>query len=381
MTLDEQTGNQLTTALSPVVVAFDAAPLLSARTGVGEAVDMMQRHLALRDDVEMRPYVCSFRGQLQPGMKRLPIPAAVGQMLWSRVGWPRMDHWLHDAHVVHGTNYVVPPSRAAQVVTVYDCWFLREPDQASPAVARAGEVLRAAVQRGATVHASSQATGNAVRELLHTNRVEVIGLGPLPRPVINPADMHSPSPELLSKPFILALGTLERRKNLTAMVRAFAQLSGTNKDLHLVLAGADGDDVPAIEHAIQGLDSSQRSRIIRPGRVTEKEKAWLLYHAMVLGYPSLDEGFGFPLLEAMRYRLPIVASNAGSIPEVAGAAARLVAPDDIDALASELQTVVDDASLRDQLICAGQQQLALFSWDHTAEQLACLYQRLAQEHS
>ena len=109
----------------------------------------------------MLPYVLSFRSRPTPPTRRLPLPAAVAHELWSRLDGPRLDRWLGDAEVVHGTNYVVPPTRRPAVVSVYDCWFLTHPAQAAPAVRRAGEVLRRRVRAGATVHASSHADGGA----------------------------------------------------------------------------------------------------------------------------------------------------------------------------------------------------------------------------
>ena len=109
-------------------------------------------------------------------------------------------------------------------------------------------------------------------------------------------------------------------------------------------------------------------------------KRWLLANATVLAYPSLDEGFGFPLLEAMQHDVPIVASTAGSIPEVAGDAAELVAADDVEALAAALQHVVTDSARRTQLVAAGHARVAALSWDNTAAQLAQLYRRVHEEN-
>ncbi|HRE03736.1 MAG TPA: glycosyltransferase, partial [Ilumatobacteraceae bacterium] len=229
--------------------------------------------------------------------------------------------------VLHGTNYVVPPSRLPRVVTVYDCWFLRHPELADPAVHRAGLVLRRAVRTGATVHATSHATAAAVRDLLATDAVEVIPLAAPPtRPVaVAPTMDDAPAiaGRLATRPYVLALGTIERRKNLPTLIAAFGRMDSAGSPL-LVIAGADGDDRAAVDAAIGQLDASARERVVLTGRIDDATKQWLLAHARVLAYPSLDEGFGFPLLEAMAADVPIVASTAGSIPEVAADAAVLV---------------------------------------------------------
>ena len=288
-----------------------------------------------------------------------------------------MDRFLRPAEVIHGTNYTVPPSRLPRVVTVYDCWFLRHPDQASAHVTRAGQVLRRAVNTGAVVHACSTATADAVRELLHTSRVEVIPFAALPSHT--EPSTTSPVAELQGVPYVLALGTLERRKNLSSLVTAFGHVAAHQPDLRLVLAGSDGDDRAAVNTAIDTLQPSARKRVLLTGRIDEAAKEWLLHNAMVLAYPSLDEGFGFPLLEAMRHDVPVVASDAGSIPEVAADAALLVPARDVSALADALSTATTDPSIRDALVRAGRRRLDHYSWQRSASLLAALYQRMASE--
>lgn len=371
--MDDPTAN--------LTVAIDAGPLLGPITGIGAAVGEMIHALEARGDVTLRPYALSFRGTLLPGMTRLPLPAAIAQHLWSRVPWPRLDHWFRPAQVVHGTNYAMGPSRLPRVVTVYDCWFLHNRSDASPVVARAGAVLRRAVASGATVHASSHATAATVRDVLSTDRVEVIHLAPLPRPPTSAVAGRAPIAELDSVPFVLALGTLERRKNLPRLIIGFAEIAGAHPSLRLVLAGADGDDRPAIDAAMDVLPATIRTRVVRTGRIDAGTKDWLLSHASVLAYPSLDEGFGFPLLEAMQYDVPVVASSRGSIPEVAGDAAVLVDPLDASAIAGALERTIADDTLRAGLVAAGREQLTVFSWDNTARDLAALYHRLVGEGS
>ena len=357
-----------------VRVAFDAGPLAGVRTGVGQAVAAVRDALGRRTDVHLEEYVVSFRAQLTAGERRLPLPAALAHRLWRRTDHPRVDRWLPGVEVIHGTNYVVPPSRRPRLVSVYDCWFLRNPEAAHPDVRRAGDVLRRAVQAGAAVHTSSQATADALVELLGAADVTVIPLGPLP---VLSAPAVSPIAELDGRPYVLAIGTLERRKNLPTLVEAFARMATDQPDVVLVIAGADGDDRPAIDAAIDRIGPQLAERVLLTGRVDAPTRAWLLRHARVLAYPSLDEGFGFPLLDAMQLRIPVVASDAGSIPEVAGGAALLSPPRDVDALAANLSTAVASEEIRAGLIAAGDTRWHDFSWDLCAEQLTALYRRLA----
>jgi glycosyltransferase involved in cell wall biosynthesis len=363
-------------ATERVAVALDGGPLLGAITGIGAAVQQIVTALGERDDLSLSTYALSFRGQLPPGMTRLPLPALVAHRLWAHADHPRLDRWLRPAQVVHGTNYVVPPSALPRLVSVYDCWFLRNTEHASGDVARAGRVLRRAVAGGAMVHASSHATARAVREILGAERVEVIPLAALP---VVGSGRSTPIAELRDAPFIVSIGTLERRKNIPRLVRAFGAIAPAHQSLRLVLAGADGDDRRDIDTAIDELPNGTSARIVRTGRIDDDVKCWLLTHARMLAYASLDEGFGFPLLEAMQHDLPVVASTRGSIPEVAGDAAILVDADDTDALAHALETVLTDESTRQRLVQNGRARVAAFSWADTADQLAGLYHRLAQE--
>jgi glycosyltransferase involved in cell wall biosynthesis len=178
---------------------------------------------------------------------------------------------------------------------------------------------------------------------------------------------------------VVAIGTLERRKNLPLLVEAFGLLADTNRDVLLVLAGADGDDRQAINARIDQLDSATSRRVIITGRIDEPTRAWLLHHATVLAYPSLDEGFGFPLLDAMQVGLPIVASDRGSIPEVCADAGLLSDATDAVALASNLALAAFDDSVRTRLTSAGTNQLRRYSWDRCAEELSQLYRTLADE--
>jgi len=358
-------------------VGFDIGPLFGERTGIGFAVDALRTALLesgpQHDRVELQDYLVSFRAHPGPGVRRLPLPAALAHRLWAKVDWPLADQWLGDVSVVHGTNYVVPPTKLPRLVSVYDCWFLRNPRDAQPAVIRAGQVLRRAVATGAVVHTSSHASAEAVRELMPGAPVVTVHLGALPLP---PPPTRAPIRDLDGAPFVLAVGKLERRKNLPTLIRAFGELATALPDLHLVLAGSNGDDRPAIDAAVDALGLAAR-RVSFTGRIEDDVRSWLLHHASVLAYPSLDEGFGFPLLDAMQARVPIVASNAGSIPEVSGDAALLSAPHDTMALASNLRTALTNSAVRTRLIKHGDARWHEFTWQRCAAELTTVYERVA----
>lgn len=361
-----------------VRVAFDVGPLHGHRTGIGVAVGEAFHALTNATEparIEVQPYLLSLRSRPAAGVRKLPLPAAVAHRWWAHAA-PPMDRLLGRPDVVHGTNYVVPPTSCPQLVSVYDCWFLDYPDDATLDVQRAAAVLRRSVDHGAHVVSCSEATSKRVRALLDTDRVTTVLLG---LPDFGTADGTWPE-ELAAHdghPFVLSLGTVERRKNIPTLIASFARLAGEHRTVRLVLAGAPGNDQRAVDAAIAALAPAARNRVIQLGRVGNRLKGQLLSNATVLAYVSLDEGFGFPLLEAQHVGVPIVASTAGSIPEVAGAAALLSSPTDVDAIAANLHLALTSDAVRTKLTVQAERNLERFSWASTARQLTDLYLCLA----
>jgi len=355
-------------------VAIDVGPTHGRRTGIGNAVAWTIDALTERDDLELRRYVTSARARVRAPERRLPLPAAAALRLWTHRSAP-MDRWLGHPDLVHGTNYVVPPARCPRVVSVYDCWFLEHPEDADPDVLRAAAVLRRSVADGAHVVTSSDATTRRVRELLDTDRVRTVLLGPPPAPVVAPpTDTPAGLPQL--NDFVLALGTIERRKNLPTLVDAFGRLAREHATVRLVIAGSAGNDVAAVDRAIARLSPEIAERVVRTGIVDDATKRWLLANARALAYPSLDEGFGFPILEAQQVGTPVVASTAGSIPQIAGAAALLSPARDVEALAANLYWIVDNDEMHAKLVRRGLANVERFSWASTASRYHAMYKEI-----
>jgi glycosyltransferase involved in cell wall biosynthesis len=359
-------------------VAIDVGPTHGRRTGIGNAVAWTIDALAERDGLELQPYVTSARAKRRPSQRRIPMPAAVALRAWARPSAP-MDRWLGRPDVVHGTNYVVPPVRCPRVVSVYDCWFLDHPEDAAPDVIRAAAVLRRAVSDGAHVVTSSDATSRRVRELLDTDRVRTVLLGPPPTTDDDGPPDTPPTGLPDVSDFLLALGTMERRKNMPTLVDAFGRVAREHPTIRLVIAGAPGNDVAAVDRAIARLAPEIAERVIRTGTVDAATKRWLLANARALAYPSLDEGFGFPILEAQQAGTPVVASTAGSIPQIAGAAALLSPARDVEALAANLYWVVTNDEMHAKLVRRGTANVARFSWTTTAERYHSMYREVAED--
>ena len=313
-----------------------------------------------------------FRARLPAGVRpgrRIPIPAGALLRTWARLDHPAVEWWTGPVEVVHGTNFVVPPSRkAARLVTVHDLTPLRFPELCSPSSLRYPGLIRRAVDEGASIHTVSQAMADDVMDHfpVGADRVHVIhnGLTPLEHP--RRRDAAEP-------PYILAIGTVEPRKGLPGLVAAFDRIAGAIPDVHLKIAGPPGWGEDALAAAIRV--ARHAGRIHRTGWTDDRSS--LIAHARLLAYPSLYEGFGLPPLEAMSLGVPVVATTAGAIPEVVGDAAVLVAPRDVPALSEALLLVARDAPTREALIAAGTQRVRRFSWETAGQQLALLYRTLA----
>jgi glycosyltransferase involved in cell wall biosynthesis len=326
--------------------------------------------LAARPDVDLVKFAMTVRGRAELGL-RWPMPAGLLHRVWPRAAVFPVEWWTGPVDVVHGTNFVVPPSRrrrAATVVTVYDLTALRFPELCSPASLRYPDLVRAAVARGAWVHVLATAIGEEVVERLGVpaERVRVVASGL--DPVVG-GDASRGRALAGAERYVLALGTVEPRKDLPSLVRAFDRLAATRPELRLVVAGPDGWGTGAF--AAAAALARHGSRVDRLGWVDAAARADLLAGAGVLAVPSVYEGFGYPALEAMSVGTPVVATAVGSLPEVMGDAGVLVPPGDVDALAEGLAGVLDgDASA---FRSKGMANAARFSWSACVGGLVELY--------
>jgi glycosyltransferase involved in cell wall biosynthesis len=365
-----------------ITVAVDSGPLHGSMTGVGRAVEGILEELATRPlEINVIPYLVSRRAPLRPGTRRLPYPAALAMRVWAHWDHPLVDRLIRPAFVIHGTNYVVPPAHVPRVVSVYDTWALRNPDACSAVVNRAMAVLRRNIRTGAIVHASSHATADDVREIFPSADVRVVHLGS-PRPLsMDPSTTQARDrilPPLIGSdsPYVLSVGTIERRKNFPRLVDAFTRTEMARSGMRLVIAGSPGDDIESVRATIDTLTPSQKTSVLLLGRVSDSSLHVLYEHAEMLAYPSLDEGFGFPILEAMSHGIPVLGSNRGSIPEIADTAAVLVDPFDVDAISDAVDRLAVDSSLREFLRAKGFERCRYFTWKRTADELIDLYSSL-----
>jgi glycosyltransferase involved in cell wall biosynthesis len=367
-----------------VRVAYDVTSLLDNRTGVGAFAGEVLTRIAEHDDLDIVGFSVSWRGRGAEIEARLParVRPARGPMaaqplrqLWRRTDWPPIDWWTGNVDLVHGPNFVVPPARGAtvQLATVHDLTCVRYPELCTRDTLQYPDLIRRALRRGAHVHAVSEFVAGEVMEVfgVDADRVHVVANG---IDSVHHGDAGAGRARVAADRYVLAVGTVEPRKDFPLLVEAFDMLAADDADLHLVVAGQDGWGAQAFTAAVER--AKHRDRIVRPGWVDDRARDDLLAGAAVFAYPSVYEGFGLSPLEAMAAGTPVVATSAGALPEVLGDGARLVAPGSAADLAAGLHAVMTDSDEHSRLVAAGRARAAQYSWDACADGVATLYQAL-----
>ena len=342
----------------------------------GTAVAAIEVARAMRDerpDVELRGV--AGRHDTAPAPRWAPpcevhaLPLAGGLLYESvlRVGRPRVERATGVVDVAHSTTLIPLPSRAPAVVTIHDLAFLRHPEFFTP---RGNDVFRRALavvrRRAALVLCSSAATmRDCVDAGIPAERCRVVQLGARRLGAAPTAAAPRRGDDLLF------VGTLEPRKNLGRLLAALDRLGPSGPRLRV--AGAPGWGSP-----LDGLDDAVRRRVAPRvewlGEVSEARLAELYDGAAAVCAPSIMEGFGLPILEAMAHGAPVVTSRGSSTEEVAGGAAVLVDPLDVDAIAAG---IADALGRRDELARAGLARAASLTWSRTAARTAAVYDEVA----
>ena len=287
------------------------------------------------------------------------------------------------ARVVHGPANALPLVSVGlpEVVTIHDLAIYDHPEWFPSGQWFATRVVvPQSVRRAGVIICPSEATKRATMRLfgVDAERCRVIPHGvetEFALPASPSVKAEVKARYALPDRFLLQLGTVQPRKNYVTSLRALARIP-LQQRIPLIVAGAFGWKYDAVVDAVRELDLRDWVRFVGYAGMPDLPALYQL--TQVVLFPSLDEGFGLPLLEAFAAGTPVVASNAGAIPEVAGDAALLSAPDDSEALADNILRLLQDRSLRDRQVAAGRARASLYTWSASAAAHRDVYQSVVE---
>lgn len=362
------------------VVVLEALAVRAMPTGVAGGIVELVRSLAARDRGLDFVLVTGCSGAFAwlegtPGWRVLGgggDRAAARE--WRRLAVVPRICGEHRAAVLHALQPVAPPWAPCPVVlTVHDLAWRTMPDViGQPRRGWLGAVVPPSLARARLLLANSQATADALNRHFpaHAAKVRVVPHG-TPSWALDASALKRPDPP--ARPFFLFVGTLEPRKNLPRLLDAYERLLGMTDGQapDLVLAGPAGWSMGPLRERL--ARPALQGRVTQRGWLPDAELRRLYATALGLVFPSLDEGFGLPVLEAMACGLPVLTSDCGALAEVAGPDAVLVDPRDVDDLARGMQRLAGDRALRERLSGAGPARAARWTWARTADLTTAAY--------
>jgi glycosyltransferase involved in cell wall biosynthesis len=352
------------------IVGIDGSRLtISERTGTETySYQLLKAIAALDSDLPVRVYLNAPQ----------PPPGFPDQFDYAPIPFPRF--WTHarlswemlrrPPGVLFVPSHVIPLWHPRSVVTVHDLGYLHEPETHPPNQRRLLDwTTRWSCRAASKVIAISQATKTDLMERYHVEerKIRVIYHGVAPSMFKRPTEAVEAVKAKYGLPdhYVLFVGTIQPRKNIARLVEAMMRVSAVGLPHKLVIAGKPGWLGNQVDAAI--TSAGRPDLIIRTGYVPDHDLAALYSGADAFCFPSMYEGFGLPILEAMACGTPVITSNRGSLPEIAGDAAFAVDPTSTDAIASALTAVLRDPSERAQLIEAGRRRVQHFSWEACAK--------------
>lgn len=374
-----------------VAIGIDYTPAYEQGAGIGRSVRGLVSALAIIDaDTDYRLFIAGTSQQALPSSLAANFsyyPSRISPKWWARI-WHRaqipycVEYMLGKIGLYHATDFVLPPihKQTKSIITIHDLSYIRVPETASPSLKKYLDVVvPRSIARATHVHAVSETTRQDIITLYNTPPEKVSVIFNAVESRFKPEDV---SKAILAKyhipdaPYIISVGTVQPRKNYSRLVKSLAQLR-QKYDVHLVIAGGRGwlED----EFYATIIQTGMTDYVHVTGFVADEDLPALYSGALCMAYPSLYEGFGIPVLEAMACGTPVLTSTSSSLPEVAGDAAILVDPYDTDAIQDGLERLISDQDLQQILAEKGSLQAQKFTWEQSARQLKRLYTQLLGE--
>jgi glycosyltransferase involved in cell wall biosynthesis len=354
-------------------ILVDYRPAVRRRTGVGEYMhELVKAYTQLFSD-PVSVFTTSWKdrppsglsGELRAEVVDRHVPVRVMNYLWHRLEWPPIEWLAGSFDVAHAAHpLLIPTRKAAQVVTIHDLFFMNAPERTHAEIRRDYPALTPShARRADAVVTPSAYTKGLVESLgVPAERIHVCSLGAPKWQTLGER------PNLPAGGYVLFVGTLEPRKNVGVLLDAYERLLQRLPALpDLVFAGSASPDAEPWLARMKRPPLAGHVRHV--GYLSHADRERCYAGARVLVLPSLDEGFGLPVLEAMSAGIPVVASNRGAIPEVTHGAADLIEPDDADALAVALERVLTDVEWATSRALAGLARASTYTWEQTATRL------------
>ena len=368
-------------------VALELQPCYGQLTGIGHYTYELARRLNPTEGMSIQGNLFNFAARHDnsaiheampfPVLENKVMPYGIYRRLWKLmpVGY---ETFFGEADVTHFFNYIVPPHISGKVITtVHDMTHVRFPETvAKRNLRRLRQGLDYSIERSDLIVTSSMFSKREIVELCGVPEKKVEVIYPAPSISGGMCDQN----ELFHRfgvtgPYLLYVGSIEPRKNLSRLLLAYQKLRTQRKITdQLVLCGGKGWNNEQFYRTLEGLSCCED--VLMTGYVTAVEKNTLLANAHAFIFPSLYEGFGMPPLEAMYWGTPVICSNAASLPEAAGDAACYVDPLSVESIAEGIEKVLEDNKYGEKLVKSGALQREKFDWSVSARKLEHLYRNL-----
>lgn len=379
-----------------IKISLELQTCLKNKSGIGIYTYEISKNLQKFSDLNLCGDIFNFinRNNIDRDIEGLDFnknifnlfPYGVYRRIWHYA--PIKYNWLFNdrSDIYHFFNFIVPPRVKGKVVTtVYDMTYKLYPETMNKRnLKRLNDDMQYSVNRADKIITISESSKKDIMKFLNVDeaKIEVVYCGVdynrFNRSYTKDEEAEIREKYNLPENYILYMGTLEPRKNIESIIEAFNLFKNksalTNKDIKLVIAGKKGWLFESIFNLVDKLNL--KDEIIFTDYVDENDKPLIYNMASLFLFPSLYEGFGIPVLEAMASSAPVITSNVSSLPEVAGDAAMLVAPKDVASIAGYMNEILSNELLQKDLVKKGHEQAKKFTWEASAEKTYKIYKEI-----